>query len=93
MMAGGCCLAMRMCRLSSCALSRPLAVLFLRVQSRHSTMHSFVGIMFKEMTGNAHMPAQHLHMVQAPRRLGPAHAKHRLAVGSETCICQSHTCA
>lgn len=43
MMAGGCCLAMRMCRLSSCALSRPLAVLFLRVQLRHSTMHSFVG--------------------------------------------------
>ena len=93
MMAGGCCLAMRMCRLSSCALSRPLAVLFLRIQLWHTTMHSFVGTIFKEMLGNVYMPAELLRTVQVPRRLVPAHAKHSLAVGSETCTCRSHTCA
>ena len=33
---GGCCLAMRTCRLSSCARSRPRAVLFLRAHTQPS---------------------------------------------------------
>ena len=37
---GGCCLATRTCRLSSCARSRPRAVLFLRAHMQPSQPRS-----------------------------------------------------